>query len=121
MGSPLGYIMIPDLPEEISDEGMLKFYDQLSGNYSDQLAIHVHWWTHRQNPSMCVICDTNTLIIKVLNLAGKYITKSTVDMETYSSSENDSDSEIENENDLNHDEEAVPEYDTISDSETPEE
>ncbi len=101
--------MIPDLPEEISDEGMLKFYDQLAANYSDQLTIHIHWWTHRQNPATCVICDINTLMIKVLNLAGKYITKSTVDMETYSSTENDSISENEDES-LNRDEEPQPEY-----------
>ncbi len=104
--------MIPDLPEEISDEGMLKFYDQLAGNYSDQLVIHIHWWTHRQNPATCVICDINTLITKVLSLAGKYITKSTVDMETYSSSENDSISENEEES-LNKDDEPQPEYEVV--------
>ncbi len=95
MGSPLGSIMIPDLPESVTDSDLLEFYDKLAGNLSDQSTIHIHWWTHRQNPSVCHICDTHLLITKVIALASKYITKSPVDMGTYSSSENESISEIE--------------------------
>jgi len=48
---------------------------------------------------------------KVLLLVDKFITKSSLDIETEFSSEDDSDTEIEN--DLNHDEEPVPEYETL--------
>jgi len=102
--------LIPDLPPGISDKDLLDFYSSIGGNLSDQSTIHIRWWTHRQNPSVCWICDTNILIAKLLEVTGRYITKSTVDMETSSMSENDSESEIEN---LNYDDEAStqPEYD----------
>ncbi len=98
--------MIPTLPSSISDKEQIEFYSSIAGNLSDQSSIHVHWHTHRQNPSVCWICDMNILISKVLLL-----TKSSLDMVTESSSEYDSDSEIEN--DLNHNEEPVPEYETL--------
>ncbi len=101
--------MIPELPKGISDADLLEFYDKLAGNLSDQSTIHVHWWTHRQNPSVCHICDTHLLITKLLGLSSKYISKSTVDMETYSSSENDSESEIEDLN-VNEEPSSEPEY-----------
>ncbi len=87
--------MIPTLPEGMSDLETLKFYDTLSGNLTDQSTIHVHWWTHRQNPSVCWICDLATLITKILDIAIPKNTKSTVDIGTYESQEEDSDSEIE--------------------------
>ncbi len=89
---------------------MLDFYSKLAGNLSDQSTIHIRWWTHRQNPSVCWICDQNILLSKVMEITGRYITKSTVDMETSSMSEDDSDSEIENLN-LNEEEPNEPEYD----------
>ncbi len=95
--------MIPTLPSSISDIEQIEFYSSIAGNLSDQSSIHVHWHTHRQNPSVCWICDLNILVSKILIL-----TKSSLDMVTESSSDNESDSEIEN--DLNHDEEPVPEY-----------
>ncbi len=101
--------MIPDLPEGVSDENIFDFYAKIAGNLSDQSTIHIRWWTHRQNPSVCWICDMHTLTSKLLEVTDRYITKSTVDMETSSMSGNDSESEIEN---LNLDEEGVPEYDT---------
>ncbi len=86
---------------------MLDFYSKLAGNLSDQSTIHIRWWTHRQNPSVCWICDQNILISKILEITGRYITKSTVDMETSSMSESDSEPEIE----YNIDEEGrIPEY-----------
>ncbi len=104
--------MIPILPSSISDEEQIEFYSSIAGNLSDQSSIHVHWHTHRQNPSVCWICDLNILVSKILIL-----TKSSLDMVTESSSDNESDSEIEN--DLNHDEEPVPEYETeIEDSDS---
>jgi len=103
--------MIPDLPPSVSDQERLDFYSTLCGNLSDQSSIHVNWHTHRQNPSTCWICDTQILMSKVLLLVDKFITKSSLDIETEFSSEDDSDTEIEN--DLNHDEEPVPEYETL--------
>ncbi len=105
--------MIPTLPNSISDEEQIEFYSSIAGNLSDQSSIHVHWHTHRQNPSVCWICDLNILVSKILLL-----TKSSLDMVTESSSDNESDSEIEN--DLNHNEEGVPEYDVSVPAETEE-
>lgn len=93
--------MIPELPEGISDSDLLDFYSKLAGNLSEQGSIHIRWWTHRQNPSVCWICDTNLLITKILDITNHYIAKSTEDIVTSSMSDNDSESEIENE----------PEYD----------
>ncbi len=109
MGSPLGSIMIPELPKSVDVETCLEFYSTLAGNLSDQSSIHVNWHTHRQNPSTCWICDMNTLMSKIL-----YYTKSSLDMVTESSSDNELDAEIEDEN-LNYDEEklGVPEYETM--------
>ncbi len=108
--------MIPDLPEGVSESDVLDFYDKLSGNLTDQSSIHVHWWTHRQNPSVCWICDMVVLLSKILDLSKPINTKSTTDIMTSYSSEDDSDSEIED--NLNHDEEKPnePEYDVVEDS-----
>ncbi len=103
--------MIPTLPPSISDEERNQFYATLAGNLSDQSSIHVHWHTHRQNPSVCWICDMNTLLSMAFN------TKSSLDMVTEPSSEDESDSEIEDDN-LNYNEEPVPEYEVQE--ETPE-
>ncbi len=102
--------MIPDLPANVSDKDNLNFLSTIGGNLADQSSIHVNWHTHRQNPSVCWICDLNTLVSKIL-----YYTKSTLDMETELSSEDDSDSEIET---LNTNEEAVPEYDIEDDKDS---
>ncbi len=113
--------MIPDLPEGMLQQDILSFYDKLSGNLTDQATIHVHWWTHRQNPSVCWICDTITLISKILDIAQEKYTKSLTDIVTDESPEqlSDLDSESEIEDNLNHDEENPnePEYDVMEDSE----
>ncbi len=104
--------MIPTLPSNVSDRDQLEFLSTLAGNLADQSSIHMNWHTHRQNPSVCWICDLNILVSKIL-----FYTKSSLDMGTELSSEDDSDSEIEN--DLNHDEELgdiEPEFDTVGDS-----
>lgn len=104
--------MIPTLPPSVSDKDQLEFLSTLAGNLSDQSSIHVNWHTHRQNPSVCWICDLNVLVSKIL-----FYTKSSLDIETESSSEYDSEPEIES--DLNHDEEGVPEYETVDDDMDP--
>ncbi len=111
--------MIPTLPEGMLESDVLSFYDKLSSNLTDQATIHVHWWTHRQNPAVCWICDTITLISKILDVAQQISTKSTVDIETAESSEHSSelDSEPEIEKEL-YDEPVTsnePEYDTVED------
>ncbi len=103
--------MIPDLPEGMGERDVLMFYDTLSGNLSSQSEVHMHWHTHRGNPSVCWICDQTTLISRILSLAlGKY-TKSTVDIET-DEVQYDTDSETEIEN-YNKDDEGdtTPEFD----------
>lgn len=105
--------MIPTLPPSISDDEKNQFYATLAGNLSDQSTIHIHWHTHRQNPSVCWICDMNTLLSMAFN------TKSSLDMVTESSSDNESETEIEidstplgmgPDDSLNTDEEPEPEY-----------
>ncbi len=96
--------MIPDLPISVSDKENLDFLSTIAGNLSDQSSVHVNWHTHRQNPSVCWICDLNTLVSKVL-----FYTKSSLDMVTQPSSEDVSDSEIESLN-TNDEPENVPEY-----------
>lgn len=111
--------MIPDLPEGMLDSDILNFYDKLSGNLTDQATIHVHWWTHRQNPSVCWICDMVTLLSKILDITQVINSKSLTDMMTNESSASDSDSEPEIENNFNIDEETMnePEYDVVEDQE----
>ncbi len=101
--------MIPTLPSNVSDKDQLEFLSTLAGNLADQSTIHTNWHTHRQNPSVCWICDLNVLVSKIL-----YYTKSSLDMVTESSSDNESDSEIEIES-FNKDEEGIPEYETEED------
>ncbi len=113
--------MIPDLPEGMLSQDVLDFYDKLSGNLTDQATIHVHWWTHRQNPSVCWICDVITLISKILDIAQERNTKSTVDIETGESSEfsseSVSDAEIEYPKDIEPESFSTePEYDVLDDS-----
>jgi len=106
--------MIPSLPEGMLSGDILDFYDKLSGNLTDQATIHVHWWTHRQNPSVCWICDLVTLISKILDIAQERNTKSPTDMLTDESSASESDSDLEIEDNLNvNDEPGVPEYDVV--------
>lgn len=109
--------MIPELPEGMTESDKLDFFDTLSGNLTDQSTIHVHWWTHRQNPSVCWICDMVTLLSKILDLSKPINTKSSVDIETSFSSEEDSEPEIED--NLNHNEEpsTEPEYDVVENEE----
>ncbi len=91
--------MIPTLPEGMDEKSVLKFYDTLSGNISDQSTVHTNWHTHRGNPSVCWICDQTTLLSLVLELALSKYTKSTVDIETDEvQGETESDTEIENDN-----------------------
>ncbi len=105
--------MIPDLPEGISADKVLDFYSKLAGNLQDQGTIHINWFTHRRNPSVCWICDTNIIISKLIELCEQFISKSTVDLETELLSENETDTEIEKDSmieSLNYDEEPEPEY-----------
>ncbi len=109
--------MIPTLPDGMLSSDILSFYDKLSGNLTDQATIHVHWWTHRQNPAVCWICDMVTLLSKILEITNEINTKSRTDMKTDESSAVDSDSEPEIEN-YNVDEETYnePEYDVSDDA-----
>ena len=103
--------MIPDLPEGISADKVLDFYSKLAGNLQDQSTIHINWFTHRRNPSVCWICDMHIIIAKLIALAERFITKSSVDLETELLSANETDTESETEF-LNRNDEAStePEY-----------
>ncbi len=107
--------MIPTLPNKMLEGDILDFYDKLSSNLTDQATVHVHWWTHRQNPSVCWICDMVTLISKILEITQEKYTKSRTDMWTDESTGQEEDSEPEIEDNLNHNEEpsTEPEYDVV--------
>ncbi len=107
--------MIPDLPPSVSDEERLDFYEKMLSNLEDQSTIHTNWHTHKQNPSVCWICDIPILARKVMYIADKNLSKSTLDIETGLSSEGVSEPEIDAES-LNNDEELdsiEPEFDTV--------
>ncbi len=107
--------MIPELPESVTDEERLAFYSDILSNLEDQSTIHTNWHTHKQNPSVCWICDIPIVARKIAYIVEKNITKSTIDIETDLNSDDESEQEIDNES-LNNDEEGVPEYDTISET-----
>ncbi len=102
--------MIPELPNGVTDMDKLSFYSDTLSNLEDQSTIHTNWHTHKQNPSVCWICDIPIVARKIAYLVEKNITKSPLDSETELSSEYDSDTEIDDES-LNRDEEPQPEYD----------
>lgn len=113
--------MIPDLPEGNTVDQQIDFYEKLLDTNEGQGLVHIHWHTHRNDPSLCWICDRGTLCHKLIAIAEEsLLTKSTPDIETSLAHDSELESEIESEN-LNTDEEGVPEYDTIRDSESSEE
>ncbi len=103
--------MIPDLPDGMSNEQVMDFYSKLCGNLQDQSSIHVNWFTHRRNPSVCWICDMNIMLTKMISINDSFITKSSVDIETSYMSDSETESEIE----MNLDDEPVPEYEVEDD------
>ncbi len=109
--------MIPELPESVTNMERLKFYSDILSNLEDQSTIHVNWHTHKQNPSVCWICDIPICARKIAYIVETIIYKSPLDIETELSSGLESEPEIDNES-LNNDEEGVPEYDTIPEGES---
>ncbi len=103
--------MIPELPNSVTDIEKLEFYSNMLSNLEDQSTIHTNWHTHKQNPSVCWICDIPIIARKIAYLVEKNITKSALDMETELSSGSGSDSEIDDESLNFNDEERTPEYD----------
>ncbi len=108
--------MIPTLPDSVTIEEKLEFYENLLSNLEDQSTIHVNWHTHKQNPAVCWICDIPILARVIYKCAEAYITKSPLDIETELSSGKESEPEIENDDFepeiINNDE---PEYDVEED------
>ncbi len=87
--------MIPELPPSCSDEDALRFYRSLLGRIQDQGSIHINWHTHRQNPSVCWICDLITISSVILGESERLYSKSSLDKEIEQSSEEESEPEIE--------------------------
>ncbi len=109
--------MIPDLPKSVTLTDALAFYSDILSNLEEQSSIHVNWHTHKQNPSVCWLCDIPICARKIAYLTEQIITKSTCDIVDELSSDKDSEPEIENEF-LNKNDELVPsrepEYDVVS-------
>ena len=107
--------MIPELPKSVTDLERLAFYGDILSNLEDQSTIHTNWHTHKQNPSVCWICDIPIVARKIAYIVEKNITKSPLDMGTELNQVDDSDLEIDDES-LNNDEElqasVEPEYET---------
>ncbi len=111
--------MIPDLPLGCTVDQQVDFYEKLLDTNEGQGLVHIHWHTHRNDPSLCWICDRGTLCHKLIAIAEEaLLIKSDPDIETSLVHDSELDSEIES--DLNHNEEPEPEYDVVG-SELPEE
>ncbi len=103
--------MIPDLPEGCNVDQQIDFYEKLLDTNESQGLVHIHWHTHRNDPSLCWICDRATLAHKCINIAMEALNiKSAPDIETSLVHDSDLESEIDDES-LNRDDEPVPEYD----------
>ncbi len=87
--------MIPDLPEGLTPEQQLDFYTKLLSQNEGQGLQHIHWHTHKNNPTLCWICDRHTLVLKMLNINEQLITKSPIDSVTSSVHDSVLDTEIE--------------------------
>ncbi len=87
--------MIPTLPDSVTIEEKLEFYENLLSNLEDQSTIHVNWHTHKQNPAVCWICDIPILARVIYKCAEAFITKSPLDIETELSSGKESEPEID--------------------------
>ncbi len=113
--------MIPDLPEGNSVDQQIDFYEKLLDTNEGQGLVHIHWHTHRNDPSLCWICDRATLAHKCINIAMEALNnaKSSPDIEACLDPDSELDSEIDSES-LNTDEEAVPEYETVDEYKEPE-
>jgi len=112
--------MIPDLPEGNTVEQQIDFYEKLLDTNEGQGLVHIHWHTHRNDPSLCWICDRATLAHKCINIAMEALNiKSAPDIETGLVPDSELDTEIES--DLNHNDEGTPEYDTMGEPESTEE
>ncbi len=98
--------MIPDLPEGNTVDQQIDFYEKLLDTNESQGLVHIHWHTHRNDPSLCWICDRATLAHKCIAIAEESLklNKSAPDIETSLVHDSDLESEIENES-LNRDEE----------------
>ncbi len=106
--------MIPELPTSVSDLERLKFYSDILSNLEDQSTIHTNWHTHKQNPSVCWICDIPIVARKIAYIVEKNLTKSTLDIETELSSEEEIEPEIDDASlNINEEGATTPEYDTM--------
>ncbi len=99
--------MIPDLPQGCNVDQQIDFYEKLLDTNEGQGLVHIHWHTHRNDPSLCWICDRGTLCHKLIAIAQEaLLSKSPPDMETSLVHDSELDSEIESES-LNRDEETI--------------
>ncbi len=81
MGSPLGSVMIPNLPQDTSPIEIPKFYLLIAENLRSRLGHHENWWTHKRDPSVCPICDIIELSIRLGNELEMFISKSALDLD----------------------------------------
>lgn len=85
--------MIPDLPEEVSDQAKLQFFDNYVTNLENQSTHHIGWFSHKRNPSVCWICDQQILIHKILDFCEHLLSKSSEDYTTDKMSDTETDAE----------------------------
>ncbi len=87
--------MIPELPSSIDPKDMLEFYEKLIARLDGQSGVHVMWHTHKRDPSVCWICDTQILTYKVLAICKDLLQSPPLDNETGSEDDSDLESEID--------------------------
>ncbi len=74
--------MIPNLPEETNPLDIPKFYRQIAENLESRGGHHENWHSHKRDPSVCWMCDLIELSKIVLGEMERFISKSTLDIET---------------------------------------
>lgn len=97
--------MIPYLPVNSTEDDMLKFYESIVDNLTTRSMHHEAWHTHKRDPSVCWICDLLEVSKNLIGEIGRYISKSSLDIDEQSFSSGIS-SEDDNVN-YNVDEESI--------------
>ncbi len=73
--------MIPQLPEDVSQLDVCKFYSQIVDNLEMRSGHHEAWHTHKRDSSVCWICDLVEVSKIILREMERYISKSALDIE----------------------------------------
>ncbi len=74
--------MIPYLPQDTNPMDVPGFYRQIAENLESRGGHHENWHSHKRDPSVCWMCDLIELSKLVIGEMERFISKSTLDIET---------------------------------------